>query len=141
MTAFLDTSVLVAALVEDESHHEACLALLSRRKPAASTHALAETFSTLTGGRLGLRVAPDVATELVESSLLPHLRLVELRATEIAKVLRQTAAAGVRGGAVYDFLHLAAARKAGAQVLYTLNARNFLAFVRAEDPRIQIPGE
>jgi hypothetical protein len=29
---------------------------------------------------------------------------------------------------VYDFLHIAAARRAGAEVLFTLNARHFAAF-------------
>lgn len=138
MTVFLDSSVLVAALVEDEPHHEACLPLLGR-KAVVWSHALAETFATLTGGRLGQRVAPDVAAELIESSLVPRLRLVELAAADIVKALRQTNAIGIRGGAFYDYLHLVAARKSGASALYTLNARHFMALARAGDPRIEAP--
>lgn len=136
---FLDSSVLVAALVEDEPNHAACLHLLVQKKAAAWSHALAETFATLTGGKLGLRVAPDVATELIELSLVPRLRMVELTATDIVKALRQTEVVGVRGGAFYDYLHLAAARKSGASVLYTLNARHFMALARSGDPRIELP--
>lgn len=140
MTVFLDSSVLVAALVEDEPQHEACLRLLERKAVAVWTHALAESFSTLTGGRLGLRVAPDVAAELIEFSLVPRLRMIDLTATDIRKALRQTSAIGVRGGAFYDYLHLAAARKSAAKALYTLNKRHFIALARAGDPRIEAPG-
>ena len=46
---------------------------------------------------------------------------------------------GVRGGAVYDWLHLAAARKAGAERVITLNLRDFQALARPGDPRIKAP--
>ena len=139
MTVFLDSTVLVSALVEDEPHHEACLRLLGRKSLAAWSHALAETFATLTGGRLGLRVAPAVAAELIESSLVPRLRMVELGAGDLIAALHTTEGAGVRGGAFYDYLHLVAARKSGATLLYTLNERHFLAVSRSGDPRIEAP--
>lgn len=46
---------------------------------------------------------------------------------------------GVRGSAIYDWLHLAAARKAGAEVLLTLELRDFRSLARAGDPRIEMP--
>ena len=46
---------------------------------------------------------------------------------------------GVRGGAVSVLLHLAAARKAKAEVLLTLDARNFRALTKPSDPRIENP--
>ena len=46
---------------------------------------------------------------------------------------------GVRGGANYDWLHLAAARKARAEVLFILNLRDFQALARPGDPLIRIP--
>jgi predicted nucleic acid-binding protein len=141
MTVLLDSSVLVAALVEDEPNHRVCLPLLAGKGAAAWSHALSETYSTLTGGRLGLRVSPAVATQLIEQSLVPRLRMVELAAAEILKAMRRTDAAGVRGGAFYDFLHLAAARTAGADTLYSLNARHFIAVANSPgDPEIRHPG-
>jgi predicted nucleic acid-binding protein len=56
MSAFLDSSVLVAALAPDESKHADCLALLLQGGNCIYSHALLETFSTLTGGKLGVRV-------------------------------------------------------------------------------------
>jgi predicted nucleic acid-binding protein len=45
----------------------------------------------------------------------------------------------VRGGAIYDWLHLAAARKAGAEVFITLDQRDFQSLMRPGDPRIEMP--
>jgi len=46
---------------------------------------------------------------------------------------------GVRGGAVYDFMHRVAARKADAKVLFTLNLTDFQALSREGDFEIRRP--
>jgi hypothetical protein len=46
----------------------------------------------------------------------------------------------VRGGGIYDYLHLVAARKAKAARIYTLNLSNFRAIYRPGDPEIVHPG-
>lgn len=138
---YLDTSVLVAALIEDEPNHEACLTLLRRKALAIWSHGLTEVFSTLTGGRLGLRLAPATASELIKLSLVPRLQFVELTVKEILAAINGAEAAGVRGGGIYDFLHLQAARKSDATVLHTLNARHFLALSGQGDPAIQDPSQ
>ncbi len=51
MSILLDSSVLVASLDSDEAHHSACDRLLRANAGCIYVHALAETFSTLTGGR------------------------------------------------------------------------------------------
>jgi predicted nucleic acid-binding protein len=137
MKLYLDSSVLVAALVEDEPSHEGCLELLRRKDLTVWTHALAETFATLTGGRLGIRVPPAIAAQLIEESLLPRLQLVELSAADVKAAIGTSASAGVRGGAIFDYLHLVAARKSTAETLYTLNVRHFAALSRSGDPRIE----
>ena len=137
MKVYLDSSVLVAALVEDEPSHENCLELLRRKGIVAWTHALAETFATLTGGRLGIRVPPGIASQLIAESLLPRLQLVELSAADMIEAIDGSASAGMRGGSIFDFLHLTAARKSTAKSLYTLNVRHFAALARSDDPRIE----
>jgi predicted nucleic acid-binding protein len=131
MTVYLDTTVLVAAVVEDELCHEACLQLLRRKNIATWTHALAEAYSTLTGGRLGTRVSPAVANQLI-SALVPRLRLIELSANDVMQSIAEADAAGVRGGALYDYLHVVAARKVGAVELHSINARHFEVVTRGE---------
>lgn len=56
------------------------------------------------------------------------------------RALQECEARGVRGGAIYDFLHLIAARKAGTEALVTLDLRDFQALARPGDPRIEAPG-
>jgi predicted nucleic acid-binding protein len=130
---------LVAALVEDEPAHESCLQLLRGKNLVAWSHAIAESYSTLTGGRLGIRVSPLMATELIEASLLPRLELVDLTSKELMEAIRATQSVGARGGAIYDLLHLTAARNAEAKTLFTLDTRHFEAITRQGDPEIERP--
>jgi predicted nucleic acid-binding protein len=139
LNTFVDTSVVVASLDPDEPHHAACDRLMAAGGHALYVHALAETFSILTGGRLGRRVNAAVATRLLDQSVLPFVSVQSLSGKDILAALSECEARGVRGGAVYDLLHLAAARKAKAAVLVTLDARNFRALAKPGDPRIENP--
>ena len=139
MSSFLDTSVVVASLDPDEPRHAACDRLMAAGGHTLYVHALAETFSILTGGRLGRRVNAAAATRLLDQSVLPFVSVQSLSGRDVMAALPECQARGVRGGAVYDLLHLAAARKAKAEVLLTLDARNFRALARPGDPRIENP--
>lgn len=136
---FLDTSVLLASLDPDEPHHAACDRVLAAGGHQIYGHALAETFSVLTGGRQGRRVGPAVAARLIQESVLPFVQVQALSGKDLMQALAACEARGVRGGAVYDWLHLAAARKARAEVLLTLDRRDFLAIARPGDPAIETP--
>ena len=129
MKEFFDSSSLLAAMIEDEPGHETALAALaSTRDGYASTHSLAECFATLTGGRMTSRLTPAIAAELVEVNVAKRLTLVSLTQAEIAAALRTAASVGARGGAIYDVLLLAVARKCRADRIHTLNHRHFAAF-------------
>ena len=135
----LDTSIVLASLDPDEPRHLACDALLAAGDCLLYTHALAETFSILTGGRQGRRLRPSAAAALIQQSVMPCVKLVALSGQQTLAALGECDSRGVRGGAVYDFMHLVAARKAGAQRLLTLDLRNFQALVQPGDPRVEGP--
>ena len=137
--SFLDTSVLLASLDPDEPHHAACDRLLAVGGHQVYGHALAELFSVLTGGRPGRRLKPAVAARLIQDSVLPFVQVLTLAGKDLMAALQACEARGVRGGAIYDWLHLAAARKAGAELFLTLNLRDFQALARPGDPLIQAP--
>ena len=139
MTGLLDSSVLIAALVPDENWHAESLALLMRGRNVAYAHALLETFSTLTGGKLGIKVDADLATRLLRETILPRIRVIELSGDELLAALGDARKRGVRGGAVYDFMHLVAAKKGAANALYTLNTSDFQHLHREQDPEILHP--
>lgn len=140
MIEFFDTTVLVAAMVEDESHHEACArALAAASDGYAATHSLAECYATLTGGRLGIQLAPADAASLVRHNVHDRLSLVSLSSGEYQRLLDTAGPAGARGGAIYDFLLLACARKSRAERIYTLNLRHFHALAPDLASRIGSP--
>lgn len=134
-----DSSILGAALVDSESHHAACLALLRRGQLRAHVHALVETFNTLTGGRHMHRVLPSVAADILECSVLPRVETFSLSAREIVSAMKEAEGRGVRGGAIYDYLHLVAARRGKSRRIYTLDVSDFRAFHRHGDPEIVHP--
>jgi predicted nucleic acid-binding protein len=76
VSRFLDTSVILGSLDPDEPHHEACDRLVAEGGHQIQVHALAETFSILTGGRLGRRLGATVVTRLIEDSVLPYVQTV-----------------------------------------------------------------
>ncbi|MFN0066296.1 MAG: PIN domain-containing protein [Limisphaerales bacterium] len=125
---FWDTSALVAATTRPE---------LRGRLPGGVTraHALAELFSTLTGGwmeRDGQRykVGPDAAAALARA-YAAKLRVVELDGPEVLAALDEAKSLGVTGGRIYDHLHATAARREKATELLTTDRNDFTGLLPA----------
>lgn len=139
MSVFIDTSVLVAAMIESEEFHSSSRAVILQDDAGMFAHGITETFSTLTGGKKTFRLSATVTAELLDAHFIPRLTITTLTPTEMLRAMREAEARGVRGGAIFDFLHLVAARKAKAARFYTLNISHFRAFHRAGDPEIVHP--
>lgn len=139
MSRYLDSSVLVSSLLPDDSDFPACDALLAEGGHWTTAHALNETFATLTGGRLGIRIDAAIAAEMIRESILPCVRFVEVSVEDVVAAQINARQQGVRGGAIYDYMHLVAARKAGAEKLHTLNMKDFINLRRDGDPLIERP--
>lgn len=122
MTTYWDSSSLVKALL-------GLTAWPASGQAITRAHALAECFSTLTGGRLPQRVEADDAWRLLQA-LAGRLRLVELTGAETLAALAQARRRGVRGGAVHDYLHAVAAEQHGAARIATENLADFTALTR-----------
>lgn len=93
----------------------------------------------MTGGRLGFRIEADTAAKLIHERIAGRLKMIVLEGEEILDSLAEARRRGVRGGAIYDFMHLVAARKAGVREIVTLNFNDFTALVRDGDPEIKLP--
>lgn len=118
MKGYWDSSALVESLWDPVLQ----LRLRSERGFTRS-HALAETFSVLTGNP-GIRVDPDDAFAFL-SSLAANLDFVDLTAAEMLEALKSARKLGIRGGRVHDYFHAIAARKAGAKKILTLDKDDF----------------
>jgi len=130
MSALLDTSVLVAALVAELPEHEEAAAVFREAlsgEPSlhVSTHALAELYAVLTTLPLSPRISPGQAAELIRRNVLAKTRVISLGANDYEAVIDRMTRLGLSGGAIYDALHVHAAEKAQVNRLYTFNGRDF----------------
>lgn len=139
MNSAVDSSVIIAAMNSADPDHKACLKILTAHRNFAYIHSLSETFSTLTGGRLGFRIPAAMAAEMLRKQLMPQFELVSLDEDDLLLAYEDCESRGIRGGAIYDYLHLVAARKAGAKTFHTLNESDFLSFHRLGDPKLVVP--
>jgi predicted nucleic acid-binding protein len=128
--ALFDTSVLVAALLEDHAQHTRALPWLHKGKTGkinycVSSHTMAELYHVLTRYPTQPRIRPDAACALVEDAMPRRENTIVLTATEYRGVLRYAAKEGLVGGVIFDALIARAARKAKVDVLLTLNPAHF----------------
>ena len=144
MRDYFDTSVLVAAIVKEEPNHRASMEAWCRSsKRALLLHGVLEAFASLTGGKKPhLRLDPDEATKILRGNIAEfQVEVISFPVPETMDLLGNLRAVGVRGGAVYDYLHLCAARKAGADRIFTLSKRHFTAIAPDLTTKIFHPTE
>jgi predicted nucleic acid-binding protein len=119
---FLDTGILVGAVLKSHPEHTACLAALEGlARPFTNAHALAETFATLTGF---YKVPTDVATELT-LSLRDSVEVEALDLVDYETAIREARRRGIMGGGIYDSLHATFARRKRADRIVTRNPSHF----------------
>ncbi len=119
---FLDTGILVGALLEKHPEHRQCLAALEQFDDCiADAHALAETFATLTGF---YRVPADAAAELT-LGLKELLDIEPLPLADYETAIHQARSRGVMGGGIYDSLHATFARRKRVTRIITRNPSHF----------------
>lgn len=133
MRTLFDTSVLVAALVDQLGNHEAAFRALQRytsgeHAGCCSTHAIAECYATLTALPVANRISPDEARLLIEDSVLGRLAVAPLAPADYRAVLRQVSMFGLASGAIYDALHAHCARKERVDQILTYNLSDFARF-------------
>jgi predicted nucleic acid-binding protein len=116
MNIALDSSVLISALCADDPDHVASRKVVLVSRATIFVHAYSETFSTLTGGRLGFRVPAPDAAQLLRQKVAPKLVSVPLNEGKLLRPFDQAESRGVRGGAIHDYLHLVAAARLGPSV-------------------------
>ena len=119
---FVDTGILVGALLEKHPEHLQCRAALEEFTDCfTDAHALAETFATLTGF---YKVPPAAATELT-LGLRMSLTVQSLPLSYYETAIREARQRGVMGGGIYDSLHATFARRKRATRIITRNPSHF----------------
>jgi predicted nucleic acid-binding protein len=104
----LDTSAALALVQRENPFHAAAKSRLLRCRRGMSGHAAVELLSVLTRLPPPHRLGPAVALRLQETNF-PESRF--LSAADMRNLVRELADSGLAGGALYDGLVGAAARK------------------------------
>src|SRR5262245_38803452 len=119
---FLDTGVMVGAVLKSHPQHEACLsALEDSDRPFTNAHAIAEAFATLTGF---YNVPTNAAAELT-LGLRDSIDVETLALADYETAIREARSRGVMGGGIYDSLHATFARRKNASQIVTRNPSHF----------------
>jgi predicted nucleic acid-binding protein len=141
MQVFLDTNVLVAAVIKQHADHERSFVVLERvlagkDEGSVSAHSLAEMYAVMTKLPVPYRHTPEQALLSIEENVLKHFKIATLSGVDYAVLLREAAGTGIQGGTIYDALLLKSALKSNADRLYTLNLKHFQAIAPPDTARL-----
>lgn len=130
MRVLLDTSVLVASMLESHTKHLQAFKWLSKCKEGAYTgiislHSLAELYAVFTSLPIHPKIAPAIAWQMIHENLLSSMEIISLSKTDYINILRSLTVSQITGGAVYDALICHCAVKGDAERIVTLNVKDF----------------
>ena len=145
VSAFLDTSVLLAGLIDlgpqSTPGHLLMHAVAEKSVPASTAwHCCLEFFSVSTRLPAEFRLAPADAARLVEEEIFGRMIVHDLPSGDRLLLLQSAAHDAIGGGRIYDAHIAEIARAARASVIVTDNRRHFLAALR-HGIRVETPAE
>jgi predicted nucleic acid-binding protein len=141
LSAFFDSSVLVAVFLEDHPHHERSLkafAAADKKRDYCAAHSLAEVYATVTRLPGRQRVSGEQALLFLEN-IRERFTFVALTGDEYYATIKEAADIGIVGGTLYDALIARCALKAKVDAVYTWNTRHFEQFGAAIVQRLRTP--
>lgn len=145
VNAFLDTSVLLAGLIDfgpQSRPAQQLMDVVAAKSVKASTawHCCLEFYSVATRVPPEFRLTPADAARLLEEEILGRLSVHDLPAGERRTFLSAVVSDATIGGRIYDAHIAEVARAAAATVVVTDNRRHFLAALR-HGLRVETPEE
>jgi predicted nucleic acid-binding protein len=133
---FLDTSVLLSALIDFGVRSAAPLALFEAivasrdRRPKTAWHCCLEVYSVATRLPEEFRLKPSEVVSLLEAEIMGRFDVLELPPPARQQFFRDSARDGVAGGRLYDAHIAATARASRARLIVTDNRRDFTGLER-----------
>jgi predicted nucleic acid-binding protein len=146
VTVFLDTSVLLAGLIDFGPQSAPAQAILhgvaekTISSPGTAWHCCLEFFSVATRLPPEYRLSPGDAAHLLESEVFARMTVHDLPSSARLAFLSRAAQDGTAGGRIYDAHIAEVAREAAATVVVTDNRRHFIAALR-HGLRVETPAE
>lgn len=145
MPSFLpDTSCLVAAVCGWHVHHPRATHEIKRRlgegeRLILAAPTLVESYAVLSRLPPPRRLSPAEGWTVVRASFVEHAsEVIAPDSNRIQRLLEESAASGVAGGAIYDALIVACAQIADVEAILTFNERQFR-FLAQAGIRVIVP--
>lgn len=140
MKVLFDTSVLVAACVEQHEFHQRAYPWLEKvfkleTAACICQHSLAELYAVLTTLPIQPRIFPEMASRLINENL-KLIELVPLTPKDYQWCINRLSDLGQPGGVIYDALAARAALKAHVNHLVTFDPDDFRRVLPTEDQNI-----
>lgn len=129
--AFLDTSVLLAGLIElspASQHAQEVMTAVAEgraRRPRTAWHCCLEFYAVATRLPEEYRLSPADAQRLIEEEIIKRFQVLQLPSETYVPFVRRLAGGSVIGGRVYDAHIGEIARRAGVKLVVTDNLRHF----------------
>jgi predicted nucleic acid-binding protein len=146
LSVFLDTSVLLAGLVDFGPQSVPAQSILhavaekSLQSAATAWHCCLEFYSVATRLPPEFRLTPEDANELLREEVFGRLTVHDLPAEQRAGLFATASRDSIAGGRIYDAHIAEVARFAGARLIVTDNRRHFLAALR-HGIKVETPAE
>jgi predicted nucleic acid-binding protein len=146
MSVFLDTSVILAGLIDFGPQSAPAQSLLhavaEKRISDCMTawHCCLEFFSVATRLPPEYRLAPADAARLLEEEVMARMAVHDLPATARASMINAAAHDGMTGGRIYDAHIAEVARAVKSETIVTDNRRHFISALRY-GIRVETPAE
>jgi predicted nucleic acid-binding protein len=146
VTTFLDTSVLLAGLVDfgpQSAPAQSIMHAVAEKTltgPVTAWHCCLEFYSVATRLPPEFRLSPSDAGRLLDEEVFNRMAIHDLPARDRATLLRAAVHDGISGGRIYDAHIAEVARTAGAGIIVTDNRRHFLSALR-HGLRVTTPSE
>jgi predicted nucleic acid-binding protein len=144
LRVLMETSALVAAIVQIHPKHERAFPWLRKAKEKqidlfVATPTLAELYAVLTTLPLRPRIGPATARRLIREDVELISTVVELRLGDYRRVLNNMSELALTGGVIYDALAARAAQKTKIDKLLTFDVSDFRRVWPDGGDRIQEP--
>lgn len=130
MRILLDTSVLIAAMVESHPAHIRALPWLQRIKAGTDTgfvaaHSLAELYAILSILPVQPRISSATAHRLIKRDVLDICQVISLSVQDYVAIIDHLSKSNIVGGVIYDAVILYSAFKVEIDRILTLNKKDF----------------
>jgi len=144
MKILLDTSVLVAAMVEAHPAHELALPWLQRIKAGTdvgfvAAHSIVELYAVLSVLPVQPRISPAIANKLIHQDVLDICEIVTLSVQDYNRVIKHLSESNIVGGVTYDAVILYTAFKVEIDRIVTLNKKDFVRIYPGIAEKIILP--